>query len=70
MNIILFLIPLSAVLVVLGGFAFFWAVDNDQFDDLDTPALMPLTGDPGAARPAPPADAEDGTDPATGQRAD
>lgn len=45
MNIILFLIPLSAVLVVLGGFAFFWAVDNDQFDDLDTPALMPLAND-------------------------
>lgn len=52
MNIILFLIPLSAVLVVLGGCAFFWAVDHDQFDDLDTPALMPLASDadPAAAR--------------------
>ncbi|WP_300615693.1 cbb3-type cytochrome oxidase assembly protein CcoS [Dokdonella sp.] len=66
MNIILFLIPLSAVLVVLGGFAFFWAVDNDQFDDLDTPALMPLAGDPGA----PPVGAEDGTDAAAARRAD
>lgn len=45
MNIILFLIPLSAVLVILGGYAFFWAVDHDQFDDLDTPALMPLASD-------------------------
>ena len=45
MNIILFLIPLSAVLVVLGGYAFFWAVDHDQFDDLDTPALLPLASD-------------------------
>lgn len=52
MNVILFLIPLSAVLVVLGGWAFFWAVDHDQFDDLDTPALMPLASDadPTAAR--------------------
>ncbi len=46
MNIILLLIPLGLVLVALGGWAFFWAVDNDQFDDLDTPALMPLASDP------------------------
>ena len=57
MNIILFLIPLGLVLVALGGWAFFWAVDNDQFDDLDTPALMPLASDPAsmespAAEPA------------------
>lgn len=52
MNILLFLIPLSAVLVVLGGYAFFWAVDHDQFDDLDTPALLPLASDPPAARDA------------------
>ena len=36
------LIPLSIVLLTLAGAAFFWAVDNDQYDDLDTPALMPL----------------------------
>lgn len=49
MNIILLLIPLGLVLVALGGWAFFWAVDNDQFDDLDTPALMPLASDPAHA---------------------
>ena len=38
MTIALLLIPLA--LVLLGGavYAFFWAVDNDQFDDLDNVA--------------------------------
>lgn len=50
MTIILVLIPLSIVLLTLAGAAFFWAVDNDQYDDMDTPALMPLTADqPGAS---------------------
>lgn len=48
MNIILLLIPLSIVLLGLGIAAFFWAVDDAQFDDLDTPALMPLAEDDGA----------------------
>lgn len=39
MNILLVLIPLSLVLVVAAVYAFFWAVDNDQFEDLETPAL-------------------------------
>jgi cbb3-type cytochrome oxidase maturation protein len=43
MNIILVLIPLSLVLVALAVWAFFWSVNNDQFDDLDTPALIPLS---------------------------
>jgi len=45
-NIILVLIPLSLVLLVAGVWAFFWGVNNSQFDDLDTPALMPLSDDP------------------------
>ena len=45
MNILLVLIPLSLILVALAGWAFFWSVDNAQFDDLDTPALMPLSDD-------------------------
>lgn len=45
MNIILLLIPLSIVLLVLGTWAFFWAVNHSQFDDLDTPALSPLADD-------------------------
>lgn len=39
MNIIYVLIPLSVILMVLAIAFFFWAVRNDQFDDLDTPAL-------------------------------
>lgn len=62
MNIILFLIPLSAVLVILGALAFFWAVDHDQFDDLDTPALMPLTGDPESRTPSPRSGTEERAD--------
>jgi cbb3-type cytochrome oxidase maturation protein len=45
MNIILLLIPLSMVLLGFGVWAFFWAVNHAQFDDLDTPGLMPLVDD-------------------------
>ena len=51
MTIVLVLIPLSVVLVGLAAWAFFWGVDNAQFDDLDTPALMPLTDDAPAPMP-------------------
>ena len=32
------------LLALLAGavWAFFWAVDHDQFDDLETPGLLPL----------------------------
>ncbi len=42
MNILLVMVPLSIVLLVGAGIAFFWAVEHDQFDDMDTPALLPL----------------------------
>lgn len=29
------LIPLSGVLLLLAGWAFFWAVDNEQMDNLE-----------------------------------
>lgn len=45
MNIILLLIPLSIVLLALCVWAFFWAVNHSQFDDLDTPGLSPLAND-------------------------
>lgn len=45
MNIIYVLIPLSVLLMVLAIAFFFWAVRNDQFDDLDTPALDILDED-------------------------
>ena len=40
------MIPLSILLLVGAGIAFFWAVDHDQFDDMDTPALLPLLDSP------------------------
>jgi cbb3-type cytochrome oxidase maturation protein len=52
MNIILLLIPLSLILLGIGVWAFFWAVDAAQFDDLDTPALMPLADAEAPARVA------------------
>lgn len=45
MIILLVLIPISVLLVALAVWAFFWAVDNGQFDDLDSPALEALRDD-------------------------
>lgn len=45
MSILFILIPLSLVLVALGCWAFFWAVGNGQFDDLDTPSWDVLRED-------------------------
>lgn len=42
MNALLVLIPLSLALLVVALAAFFWAVDDGQFDDLDAPAFQPL----------------------------
>jgi cbb3-type cytochrome oxidase maturation protein len=50
-NILLLLIPLSLLLLAGAVWAFFWAVNHDQFEDMDTPALLPLAD---AAREAPP----------------
>ncbi|WP_010629683.1 cbb3-type cytochrome oxidase assembly protein CcoS [Halomonas sp. KM-1] len=38
MTILYLLIPLSLVLLGLAVWAFFWAVKNDQFEDLEGPA--------------------------------
>lgn len=53
MNILLVMVPLSIVLLIGAGFAFFWAVEHDQFDDMDTPALLPLVDVPFAEEAAP-----------------
>ncbi len=59
MNILLVMIPLSILLLVGAGVAFFWAVDHEQFDDMDTPRLLPLLDEapvpPPAAAATPPA---------------
>lgn len=49
MNVILVMIPLSLVLLIGAAAAFFWAVDNDQFDDMETPGLTPLDDRPDTA---------------------
>ena len=51
MNVILLLIPLSIVLLAAGVGALFWAIDHAQFDDLETPGLMPLADDQRAPPP-------------------
>jgi cbb3-type cytochrome oxidase maturation protein len=45
MNAVLLTIPLALLLLGLAVGAFFWAVDHDQFDDMDTPGLLPLDED-------------------------
>jgi cbb3-type cytochrome oxidase maturation protein len=49
-DILYLLVPLSVVLAILIGAAFWLAVDGGQFDDLDRPALDILVDDD---RPAP-----------------
>ena len=46
MNILLFLVPLSLVLLAAAVWAFMWAVRRGQFDDMDTPAIDILRDDP------------------------
>ncbi len=45
MDVLYLLIPLSVVLALLIGVAFWLAVDAGQFDDLDRPALDVLLDD-------------------------
>jgi len=54
MEILFFMIPMGIVLVGLAVWAFFWAVGNGQFDDLDSPAYQILLDDDQPAKPTPP----------------
>jgi cbb3-type cytochrome oxidase maturation protein len=45
MTIIYVLIPLGLLLLGVAVWAFFWAVRNGQFDDLETPAWRILMDD-------------------------
>jgi len=45
MNILYVLIPLALLLLAGAVWAFFWAVGNGQFDDLDTPAVRIIMDD-------------------------
>lgn len=53
MNVILILIPVTALVVLIGVGLFFWAVNHQQFDDLDSPGTLPLMDDaaPDTAKP-------------------
>jgi cbb3-type cytochrome oxidase maturation protein len=57
-SILFILIPLGLVLVALGLWAFFWAVGNGQFDDLDSPGWSVLA-EPRDPPAAPPQDADE-----------
>lgn len=59
MSILYVLIPLGLVLVAFAAWAFFWAVGNGQFDDLDTPGWSVLIDEDG--------DRNEATDPADEQ---
>ncbi|HEX7338970.1 MAG TPA: cbb3-type cytochrome oxidase assembly protein CcoS [Rhodanobacteraceae bacterium] len=45
MNAIIILIPVTLALIGFATALFFWAVRHDQFQDLDTPAILPLMDD-------------------------
>lgn len=58
MNILFVLLPLGLVLLAIAVIAFFWAVGNGQYDDLDSPAWRILLDDE-SKPPKPPKDPED-----------
>lgn len=70
MNILLFLIPVSVVLLGIAVWAFRWAVRQGQFENLDAAAIDILRDDssdgPAAADVAPEASTEASTPAATG----
>jgi cbb3-type cytochrome oxidase maturation protein len=49
MNILLVLIPVSLLLVGVAVWAFFWAANTGQFDDLDSPGVRMLLDEHDAA---------------------
>lgn len=46
MTVIFIVLPLALVIVAVAVWAFVWAADRGQFDDLDTPAVRLLHDDP------------------------
>lgn len=53
MNILLVLIPVTGLIVLVAVALFFWAANHQQFDDLESPAVLPLMEDD--PDPGPPA---------------
>jgi cbb3-type cytochrome oxidase maturation protein len=52
MNILLVLIPVTMVIVIVAVAIFFWAVNHQQFDDLDSPGVLPLMEEAEADKPS------------------
>jgi cbb3-type cytochrome oxidase maturation protein len=52
MNILLVLIPVTGLVVLIAVALFFWAANHQQFDDLESPAVLPLLEDEPAHGPA------------------
>jgi cbb3-type cytochrome oxidase maturation protein len=63
MNIILVLIPVTFLIVIAAVGVFFWAVHHQQFDDLDSPGVLPLMEENDQATPAPSRDETNTEDP-------
>ena len=59
MNILLILIPVTLLVVLIAVALFFWAVNHQQFDDLDSPAILPLLDNPAVDEAAPKTDPGD-----------
>lgn len=59
MSILYLLIPMGVLIVVGALWAFFWAVNSGQFDDLDSPGWRILLDDDSR----PPEAGRDGTSP-------
>jgi cbb3-type cytochrome oxidase maturation protein len=52
MNALVFMIPLSILFLAAAAVAFFWAVDHEQFEDMETPGLLPLDDSADSSRKA------------------
>ncbi|NND71613.1 MAG: cbb3-type cytochrome oxidase assembly protein CcoS [Rhodothermales bacterium] len=48
MNVLFFLVPIALLLAGLGALAFRWAVNDGQYDDLESPAYRMLIDDESA----------------------
>ncbi|MEO6799341.1 MAG: cbb3-type cytochrome oxidase assembly protein CcoS [Rhodanobacter sp.] len=59
MNILLVLIPVTVLVLLVAVGLFFWAVNHQQFDDLDSPAVLPLMDDPDEPDAHPPTKSAD-----------
>lgn len=46
MNALLILIPITLVLAIVAVGVFFWAVSHAQFEDMESPKILPLLDDP------------------------